>query len=98
MRAAERVLVVATGILIVAVIVLCWGLATALQVDNRTGNGFGIPWPIIWAQIASTVASVFALVGLASAAGLLFLRAARWTSTPTDDVTDDEKPTPEPSP
>ena len=84
MRAAERVLVLATGILIVAVIVLCWGIATALQVDYGTGSGsgFGRPWPIIWVQIASTVAPVFALVGLASTAGLLFLRAARWTGTP----------------
>jgi hypothetical protein len=98
MRTAERVLVSATAILIAAVIVLCWGSATALQVNDGTGTGTGIPWPIVWAQIASTGASVFALVGLASAAGLLFLRAARWTSTPTDDVTDDEEPKPEPSP
>jgi hypothetical protein len=94
MRAAERVLVVATGILIVAVIVLCWGIATALQVDYGTGTGSGMPWPIIWVQIASSVAAVFALVGLASAAGLLFLRAARWTGAPAAD----EEPTPEPSP
>jgi hypothetical protein len=96
MRAGERALVLATAILIAAVITLCWGSAAALQANDGTGTGTGtgtgLPWPIIWAQIASTVASVFALVGLASAAGLLFLRAARWTSTPADD----EEPTPEP--
>ena len=94
MRAGERALVLATAILLAAVITLCWGSAAALQANDGTGTGTGMPWPIIWAQIASTVASVFALVGLASAAGLLFLRAARWTSSPADD----EEPTPEPSP
>ena len=100
MRIAERVLAIATSALLVAVIVLCWLIADAPQGFSSTiaeGQSTGreaIPWPLVWAQIASTVVSVCALVGLASSAGLLFLRAARWTGVRPAE----EDPTPEPSP
>ena len=94
MRAAERVLIATTGILIVAAIVVCWGIAIDRQSYDRSGTDSGMPWPIIRVQIATTAASAFALVGLASAAGLLFLRADRWTDTPIGD----EEPTLEPLP
>jgi hypothetical protein len=81
MRQAERVLAVATALLIAAVIVLCWAISDGPQSNTDSG----IPWPIVWGRIAFEVASVFALVGLASAAGLLFLRAVRWTDPPTGD-------------
>ncbi|MBG6108783.1 hypothetical protein [Frigoribacterium sp. CG_9.8] len=94
MRTSERVLGFATVILIATVIVLCWGISSTQQSYDTSGSGAGMPWPIIWVRIGTSVAPIFALVGLASAAGLLFLRAVRWTDTPAEY----EEPTPEPSP
>lgn len=94
MRLSERVLGLVTVILIAAVIVLCWGISSTQQSYDTSGSGAGMPWPIIWVRIATSVVPIFALVGLASAAGLLFLRAARWTEIPADD----QEPMPEPSP
>jgi hypothetical protein len=91
---AERALFVATGFLLVAVIALCWVTANIPQSYSGSGTDSGIPWPIVWAQITSTAASTFALVGLASAAGLLFLRAARWTGLPVDDDGLTQEPSP----
>ncbi len=92
MRAAERVLIASVGILLVAAIALCWCNANSPQSFNNTDSA--VPWPLIWAQVASSAASIFALVALASTVGLLFLRAARWTNA----ILDEECPTPEPSP
>ncbi|MHC5794736.1 hypothetical protein ACVXZ4_01110 [Lacisediminihabitans sp. FW035] len=85
-------LVVSVGILLVAAVALCWYNAGSPQSYRSTDSG--IPWPVVWAQVASSAASAFALVGLAAGAGLLFLRAFRWTAGPEGD----EDPTPEPSP
>ncbi|QNE45621.1 hypothetical protein F1C58_00895 [Glaciihabitans sp. INWT7] len=92
MRAAERVLIASVGILLVGAVALCWYNANSPQSFSNTGSE--VPWPLVWAQIASSAASIFALVGLASAAGLLFLRAVRWAGASPGD----EDPTPEPSP
>jgi hypothetical protein len=93
MRRAERVLIVSSGILLVAAIALCWYNATSPQNFSSGRIADAVPWPIIWAQVASSAASAFALVAFAAAAALLFLRASRWTGRPAD-----EEPTPEPSP
>jgi hypothetical protein len=91
MRTSERVLLgLATGLLAVAV-VLCGYQASAPQNFNFTENN--IPTSVILAYLAGLLAAPFALVGLASAAGMLFLRAARWTWTAPEDF--DEPVTPE---
>lgn len=91
---AERVLVIATGILLSAVVGFCWNAAHTPQSYDSSGTELAIPWAIVWGQLAYTGAAVFAIVGLASAAGLLFLRAARWDAR--SDV--ETEPTPESSP
>ncbi|MFM9919583.1 hypothetical protein [Lacisediminihabitans sp. H27-G8] len=92
MRGGERVLIVSIGILFVAAIALCWYNADSPQSFSNTDSA--VPWPVVLAQIASSAASIFALVCLASTAGLLFVRAVRWTGASPDD----EESTPEPSP
>ncbi|MET4702758.1 hypothetical protein [Frigoribacterium sp. UYMn621] len=92
MRAAERVLIASVGILLVGAMALSWYNANSPQRFSNTDSE--VPWPLVWAQIASSAASIFALVGLASAAGILFLRAVRWTVGSPDEA----DPTPEPSP
>ncbi|CAN5516722.1 hypothetical protein BH10ACT4_BH10ACT4_10130 [soil metagenome] len=92
--AAERVLFVSFGVLLVAAVALSWYNANSPTNYSGGNKPDQVPWPIIWAQVASSAASVFAEVALAAAAGLLFLRAARWTGA----LPDDEDPTPEPSP
>lgn len=94
MRTAERALLVRSGILLVAAIGLCWCNAASPYSYSRGNSADRVPWPVIWAQFASSAASAFALVGLATAADLLFLRAVRWTDRPADD----KELTPESSP
>jgi hypothetical protein len=91
--AAERVLVVSFVVLFVAAVALAWYSANSPSNYSSGTSTDEVPWPIIWSQVASSAASVFALVAVASAAGLLFLRAVRWTGA----LPDEEDPTPEPS-
>ena len=92
MKGVERALIITTAVLLGAAIVMCWNTSTTVQsfteVDNAT------PWPLVLAQTMSWIADILALVGLSSAVGLLFLRAARWTGTSVQD----EELTREPSP
>ena len=92
MNVLDRVLIILTGLLLATVVAICWSTSTSLQRFTVTEGV--TPWPLIIAQALSSMAGSFALAGLASAAGLLFLRAARWTGSPADD----EEVTPEPSP
>jgi type IV secretory pathway VirB2 component (pilin) len=91
MRIVDRVLVALTTLLLLVAVVLCWYPTTAPQSFSFEGNTPPLQFMLV--QIAGSLAGPFALVGLASAAGLLFLRAARWTPEIVDDG-----PTTAPSP
>jgi hypothetical protein len=88
------VLIVSFGVLLVAAVALAWYSTNSPQSYSSGSGTDEVPWPLIWAQVASSAASVIALVAVASAAGLLFLRAVRWTGA----IPDEEEPRPEPSP
>ena len=90
MRVSDRALLITTALLLGAAVALCWYTSTTLESFPVTDNV--PPWPVALAQTMSWIADILALVGLASAAGLLFLRAARWARTPAGD----EEPTREP--
>ncbi|WP_349903589.1 hypothetical protein [Parafrigoribacterium humi] len=45
-----------------------------------------IPWKVLFWQFRQLVAPPLALVGLASAVGILFLRAVRWEKAPSRPV------------
>lgn len=94
MRIAERVLIVSFGSLLVAAIALCWFNANSPESFSRGDTTDAVPWQAIWAQVAFSAASTFALVGFAAVVALLFLKAARWTAQPVDD----REVTPQPSP
>ena len=92
MKGVERALIITTAVVLGTVVVMCWYTSTTVQSFTDVGNA--TPWPLVLAQTMSWIADILALVGLSSAAGLLFLRAARWTGTSAKD----EKLTREPSP
>ena len=92
MRIVDRALLILTAVLLGGAVAICWMTATPPQ--NFTIDGKTSPWPLVIAQTSSSIADSLALAGLASGAGLLFLRAARWPRMPAQA----EEFTPEPSP
>jgi hypothetical protein len=74
MTRPEKALLALAAVLLLAALGLCSN-TTAPQGSWTEGE---IPWPQLLWQFKQMIAPPLALVGLASAVGILFLRAAQW--------------------
>jgi hypothetical protein len=77
MRRHETALVVLALVLLIG----AWELASDATPPVFNSTAGEVPWGVLLWQFRQTLAPAFALVGLASAVGILFLRAARWATT-----------------
>jgi hypothetical protein len=75
----EKVLLALAALLLLIAGGLCFNLSES-QGSWSEGE---VPWVLLLAQLRQILAPPFALVGLACAVGVLFLRAAWWTVPPT---------------
>jgi hypothetical protein len=73
-----------TGLLVLAVVlVICaWELSSDISQPEGNLTEGEFPWSALLWQFRHTLAPPLALVGLVSAVGVLFLRAARWGRAP----------------
>jgi len=55
-----------------------WALCSDTGTPQSSWVEGEVPWDVLLWQFKQVIAPPFALVGLASAVGILFLRAARW--------------------
>jgi hypothetical protein len=77
MNWAERVLAAIAGLFLIIAI----GCSFAASIPPESGlpvDGGGPPFAFLVTQFVSTIAPPIALIGLAGAVGLLFLRGLRW--------------------
>ena len=81
MKRHEKALLVFAGVLLLGAWALCSD--TAAPTGNYVEGE--IPWEQLLWRLRQTIAPPFALVGLASAVGILFLRAVRWQRSPVLD-------------
>jgi hypothetical protein len=82
MSRAERSLAWVAVLLLLAALAITVYLANVQVTQQAFDLGNGVPWSFVLIQSAQEFAPSFALVGLASAVGVLFLRAARWEKPP----------------
>jgi hypothetical protein len=78
----EKVLLILAAVLLLGAWVLC------SDTTPPTGNYSEgeIPWEQLLWRLRQVIAPALALVGLASAVGVLFLRAIRWEKAPSKPV------------
>ncbi|MCU1556762.1 MAG: hypothetical protein JWN09_757 [Microbacteriaceae bacterium] len=77
MNWAERVLAAITGLFLI-IAIGCSFAAGILPDSGFTVDGGGVPFAFLVTQFITTIAPHIALIGLAGAVGLLFLRALHW--------------------
>lgn len=69
-----------TTLVVFAVVVLigAWELSSDTAAPSFSSTGAEIPWSVLLWQFRHALAPALAVVGLASAVGILFLRAVQW--------------------
>jgi hypothetical protein len=78
MKRHESILLIVTVVLLIT----AWELSSDPSQPVGNWNEGEIPWNYLLWQFRHTLAPTFALVGFASAVGILFLRAAQWRAIP----------------
>lgn len=63
-------------------LLFAWALCSDTAAPQGGWTEGEIPWPQLLWQFKQMIAPPLALVGLASAVGILFLRAAQWEAIP----------------
>lgn len=84
----ERALLTVAAVLLLS----AWALCSDTSQPQAGWSSGEVPWDYFLWEFRQVIAPPFALVGLASAVGILFLRAVRWQLRP---VLADETATPE---
>jgi hypothetical protein len=79
MSRPEKALLALAAVLLLA----AWGLCSNTVAPQGSWTEGEVPWPQLLWQFKQVIAPPFALVGLASAVGILFIRAVHWGKPPT---------------